>query len=68
MFTKLKTSLVSRPRVMTDNNEDWADVRDDVLALSDEVDLTLHLGLLRAGFYLIGQKLHRNSPQGLYFQ
>ena len=50
---------------MTDNNEGGADVRDDVLALSDEVDLTLHLGLLRAGFHLIGQKLLQNSPQGL---
>ena len=68
MFTKLKTSLVSLPLAMTDNNEDAADVRVNLLALGDEVELMLHLGLLRAGFYLVGQKLLQNSPQGLYFQ
>ena len=67
MITKLKTSPVSLPLVVTDNEEDFGD-RDDVQALDDEDELALHLGLLEQGFTRLGSNFTGFLHKDLYFQ
>ena len=68
MITKLKTSPVRLPLVLTDNNEDDVDDRDDVQALGNEDELTLHLGLLAQGFTRFGSNCTRILHKGYIFK
>ena len=68
MITKLKTSPVRLPLVVTNNNEDDVDDRDDVQALGNEDELTLHLGLLAQGFTRFGNNCTGILHKDLYFQ
>ena len=67
MITKLKTSPVSLPLVVTDNEEDFGD-RDDVQALDDEDEPEFLLGLLEQGFTRSGSNFTGFLHKDLYFQ